>query len=235
MTNEIDWRIRENQGCCLAGIQEGVEVLRKEAAQLDEPTYASLVGLLQAAHHSCLNLQAGWRELDLPLLAWAARNSAETMIWTKFVTSSESNARRFYLDWLNDADEALTRAIELDRAEGTDLRGKYLDSDFDPTAPAKAQAHIAELRLKYQSPSQRRLNLAKVAKEIGEDAVFVNLNPILSKLLHTTAYSVLSFPSGPARAGQALFILDRGFWTLIRVVGVIDAFLRRRNLTSILK
>jgi hypothetical protein len=237
MTNEIDWRLKENQENCLAGIEEGVAALRGQCAQLDESTFVSSVGLLQAARHSYRNLQTGWRECDLPLLAWATRNSVEGMIWTKFVTLSEANARRFYLDWLNDVEDSLRRAIQLDQNEGTDLRGggAYTDVDFDPCAPAKAQAYIAELRQKYQSPSQRRLDIAKVAKEIGEDAAFTGLNPILSKLVHTTAYSILSFPSDSARIRQAAFMLDRGFWSLISVVGTVDAFLKGRNLIPILK
>jgi hypothetical protein len=161
----------------------------------------------------------------------------EVMIWTKFVTLSESNARRFYLDWLNDVDDALRRAIRLDQNEGADLKGggAYTDVDFDQFAPTKALAYIAELRLKNQSPSQRRLDVAKVAKEVGEDTAFAGLNPILSKLIHTTSYSILSFPSDSARTRQAVFMLDRGFWNLISVIGTVDAFLKGRNLAPILK
>jgi hypothetical protein len=98
MNNDIDWRIKENQENCLAGIEDGVAALCAQGAQLDEPTCVSLVGLLQAAHHSCRNPQTGWRECDVPLMAWATRNSVEVMIWTKFVTLSQSNARRFYVN-----------------------------------------------------------------------------------------------------------------------------------------
>lgn len=237
MTDQIDWLTKENQENCLVGIEEGVATLREQSAQLDEPTCASLVGLLQAAHHSCRNLQSGWQECDVPLLAWATRNSVEVMIWTKFVTLSESNARRFYLDWLNDVDDSLRRAIQLDQNEGTDPKGggAYIDVDFDRSAPARALARIAELRLKNRSPSQRRLDVAKVAKEVGEHTTFTDLNPIVSKLVHTTAYSILSFSSDSARIRQAVFMLDRGFWNLISVVGTIDAFLKGRNLIPILK
>jgi hypothetical protein len=140
------------------------------------------------------------------------------------------------LDWLNDVDDSLRRATQLDHNEGTDLKGGsvYTDVDFDSAAPAKAQAYIAELRLKHHSPLQRRLDVAKVAKEIGEDTSFTDLNPVLSKLVHTTAYSILSFPSDSARIRQAVFMLDRGFWNLISVVGTVDAFLRGRNLAPIL-
>jgi hypothetical protein len=126
----------------------------------------------------------------------------------------------------NDVDDSLRRAIQLDQNEGSDPKGggAYIDVDFDRSAPARALARIAELRLKNRSPSQRRLDVAKVAKEVGELTAFTDLNPIISKLVHTIAYSILSFSSDSARIRQAVFMLDRGFWNLISVVGTIDAF-----------
>ena len=111
MPASTDWRITEAQDSCIAGIEAVVQLLQQNPNQLEEHCFVSLIGLLQAAHHAGRNLMTGWRECDVPLLAWATRNSLEVSIWVKYITQSESNAERFYHDWLNDAEDALRRAI----------------------------------------------------------------------------------------------------------------------------
>jgi hypothetical protein len=235
MPEGIDWRIAEAQDSCIAGVEAVVHLLLQNPNQLAEPCFVSLTGLLHAAHHAGRNLITGWRECDVPLLGWAARNSLEVSIWIKYITLSESNAERFYHDWLNDAEEALRRAVQLDQLSGKyeKLDSVYADMAFDASAPANGTAHIAALRREHQFSAQRRLDISKIAKEIGDDDLFSNLNPILSKHIHTTAYSVLSFPTDASRRSTALMFLDQGFWSLAKTIGIVDIFLKARNLQSL--
>jgi hypothetical protein len=228
----IDWRAAEAQDSCIAGIEEIIQLLRQNPNQLKEQYFVSLIGLLQAAHHAGRNLIAGWHECDVPLLAWSSRNSLEVSIWVKYITQNESHAERFYHDWLNDAEDLLRRSVRLDQLAGINEKpdSVYADIAFDTSAPDKAAARINALRKQQQFSSQRRLDIGKIAKEIGEEAVFTDLNPILSKFIHTTSYSVLSFPSDDSRRGTGLMFLDRGFWNLARIIGIVDAFLKERNL-----
>lgn len=229
-----DWRKPEAQNSCIAGIEAYVQLLQQNPNQFDGSCFVSMIGLLQAGHHAGRNLITGWRECDVPLLAWATRNSLETAIWLKYVTQSKENAERFYRDWLNDAEDALLRAIQLDQHSRTKERQDtaYADLTFDTSAPGKAANWIAARRKEHQFPPQRRLDIRKVAKAIGEDHVFTNLNPILSKYIHATSFSVLSFPTEASMRRTALMFLDQGFWNLARVIGITDTFLKTRNLPS---
>jgi hypothetical protein len=239
VTIHVDWRVEENQGSCLAGIDQAINIVH-EAATMNafEPWFSRiLIGLLQTAQYACRNLQSGWKKSDVPLLAWASRNSLEVVIWTKFVTSKQQNAWRFSVDWLNDANDLLRLGKELDNSvgSGTAPSQAYRDVPLDPSAVAEAEKFITEMRRQLASPQERRLDLAKVAKEVGEDVQFAKLNPLLSKLIHSTAYSVLSFPSDAARSGQALLMLDSGFWNLTKTIGILDAFLKAKKLPSIIE
>ena len=235
MSAGIDWRIAEAQNSCLAGIEELVQLLQQASNQIGEQRFVSLIGLLQTAHHAGRNLISGWSECDVPLLAWAARNSLEVSIWVKYVMQSESNTERFYHDWLNDAEETMRRSIQLDQFEGVNWKSDsvYADMGYDVSAPVKATAHINALRRENHFPSQKRLDIGRIAKDVGEGDVFSELNPILSKFIHATSYSVLSFPTDESKQRTGLMFLDRGFWNLIKTVGIVDTFLKAKNLPTL--
>lgn len=239
MSTEVDWRKEEHRETCLAGLGEALLFMRRLPTNsgIEEPCFVSIVGLLQAATYACRQLQAGWRERDLPMLAWSSRNALEVMIWTKYVTSNALNAKRFYLDWLNDAEETLTKSIALDQFTGADHKtdGVYRDLfKYDPSVQLKARTHLDNLRRKHTAPAQKRLDIARVAQEVGEGMRFKNLNPLMSKFLHATAYSVLSIPSRVSHERKAALMLDAGFWSLMNVIGTTNDFLVARQLGSFL-
>lgn len=240
MDGSVDWRKGEHQQSCSAGIDEALLFMRNLPVDhgLEEEYFVSLMGLLQTARHACMHLRAGWENCDIPLLAWSSRNAFEIMIWTKFVTLAPTNAKRFFFDWLNDADENLKKAVELDRVTGMDKAtdGSYRDLfKYDSSDAAKhRREHLDKLRKERGYAPEKRLDIAKVADHVGEGDRFKSLNPFISKYLHVTAYSVLSIPSELGRNRTAAIMLDAGYWSLLFTIGTINDFLVARGLGAFL-
>lgn len=125
----------------------------------------------------------------------------------------------------------MQRSSQLDQFAGNQGKADsaYSDVAFDPSAPAKAAALIAASRSEHRFPKQKRLDIGRIAEEVGEKETFSNLNPILSKYIHTTSFSVLSFEPETSRRRTALLFLDRGFWNLARAIGIVDDFLKSQE------
>ncbi len=112
----IDWRNDDTQQALCAGLDKASKVLAEAQSRnrLEFWREKVLSGLNQTALFSYRNLLLAWRQEGISAAAWAARNLLETRIWMEYVTVSKDNARRFYLDWLNDARELLDRARSYD-------------------------------------------------------------------------------------------------------------------------
>ena len=188
---------------CLAAVDELLKVLSDRFTPavlaefdvlLNEPCENSwenpvIVGLARR----CFSLQSHLRrandECDPHYLAWAARSLLELNIFAGFVTSSEANMRRFYLDLFVDGCTALnvaSKSLDLLSADHTSIPvGRKIVEDSRPALTEHSDAREASTLASYLSPSV-------LAKSQGIEAEFRMSHTALSKFAHTTAASTFA-------------------------------------------
>jgi hypothetical protein len=231
----VDWRNDGSQQALCAGLEEASRVLAEAQGRhaLEFWHEKVLTGLNQTALFSYQNLLSAWRQKGLSATAWAARNLLETRIWTEYVTVSKGNARRFYLDWLNDSRELLDKACSYGGSidpEQWRVTSPYADLDFGEATAQTARDWLGDLRSSSELVDEDYLRVSSIAKELGHAARFASLNKLLSKYVHPTAFSVLSTPSDGSRYNSATFMLVEGSTECARCLTFLNDFLKRENL-----
>jgi len=221
------------QALC-AGLDEASKLLSEAQGQNGLEFWHEKVpsGLNQTALFSYRNLLLACRQEGISAAAWATRNLLETRIWTEYVTASKDNARRFYLDWLNDARELLDKAHSYDGSinlEEWRITSPYADLDFGETTAETARDWLGELRNSSALVDEDYIRVGTIAKELGHAAKFASLNRMLSKFVHPTAFSVLSMPSDRARHNTVTFILVEGSTACARCLTFLNDFLKQKN------
>jgi hypothetical protein len=226
------------------GLEHGLAVLIdiSNNNQLETWYTKVLFGLLQTGSHALRNLRRGWSEHEVSLMAWSARNAFELEIWVEYVTASQENAYRFHLDWLNDTAEILSKSIATENANKLRRYRKgissppsfpYPDMDFGGHSVTDAEAFLAKHRAQNPSLPSKYLRIREVAKILGKEEDFNNMNSLFSKHIHPTAYSVLSFPSDRLRLNLSTIMLENGCLSLIRALGTVDQYLFDKGLPRI--
>ena len=76
--------------------------------------------------------------------------------------------------------------------------------------------------------TMKHLDIARIASEVGYGQVFALWNPILSKLVHATAYNVLVAGKGMENVG--LFLVRALAQELRGAVEAVAVYLRSNNL-----
>ena len=77
------------------------------------------------------------------------------------------------------------------------------------------------------------LRMSAAAKEIGRGEWFSNYNKLLSKHVHATAYSVLSFPTERGRTLTSNLMLHEGTQSCLRVLGRLNTYFKQNNLPAL--
>ena len=223
-----DWRTEESQELLWIALREALDVLSKIQGQgvLEFWHEKVLTGLTQTAYFCYRNLIAAWKEEGLSPAAWSARSLLEAEIWMRYVTASKGNARRFYMDWVNDASELMNKMASNEEWAAS---SPYRDLDFKGTDVNAARGWISSLRASPELVDDDYLKVAAVAKELGRGVHFSKFNKLLSKLAHPTAFSVLSVPSERARTNMSVLILDEGANACMRCVSALNDFLKAQN------
>src|SRR5665213_1006000 len=248
MSTPLDWRTPEALETLWAGYEHGLTTLItiSEENLLEGWHVKVLYGLLQAGLHALRHIRCGWPDNDISRMAWAARNALELELWIAYVTISEENAERFHLDWLNDMSELLSKSVAVEKANavGSETAGDegmnkvtsfpYPDMDFGGHTVQAAEALLASHRAQNPSLPEKYLRIGEIARLLGKEEMFKSINSLLSKHIHPTAFSVLSFPSDRARLNMCTLILENGCLSLIRLVGTLDEYLNGQNLPRIL-
>lgn len=236
----IDWRNAENQESLLEATKEARDIVAEMEAssQLDSLRAKVFFGLVQTTQFLYNNLVSGSRNESISFCAWCARGLLEVEIWMEYVTTSKENAERFHNDWLNDAAELLdlsTSASELNPQQRADMNKLYGAAQIEsaPERSVEVRAILAESRKSAEIEDEDFLRVSAVAKELGHRQWFGKFNKILSKYVHATAFSVLSFPSEKARTNTSHLMLYEGSNSTVRILGVLNAFLKKRGLRSI--
>jgi hypothetical protein len=137
--------------------------------------------------------------------AWLSRNLLELVIWCAYCAESESNAQIFTRDTAQDAlgfVKALEKLVAMVPQQG--VVGMIVDAKR--TLSAIATSESFELDDDFKKVHQ-------AAKELGleHSVMFRNLNVILSKLTHPTAYMVNTHIDDPAKTGLIDMTYKIGF------------------------
>ncbi len=143
-------------------------------------------------------LRLGYTESNYPLLAWACRNLLELAIFTKYVLISRDNARRFGDDRLIDGCDIITSLIALEHHYEPLTQTTLLDD-----ALTRMQAQMVTEGV----TAKKHLETRKLADVVGLANEYKYINPICSKLVHPTGWSVLAMNKGTNSFSQSREIL----------------------------
>lgn len=141
-----------------------------------------LVHLIQNTIREYQHLKIGYAK-SLPFLVWGCRNMLELNIITQHVLKSERNAKDFIDDRLNDA---------LQFFESFKTWSEFADPGSK--APALDET-ISGIRKEIEKDGVTRTSYLKIrdlADGLGLAKEYAHLNKVTSKLIHPTAWSVLS-------------------------------------------
>lgn len=125
---------------------------------------------------NCVELVAGENEGNLSRGAWAGRNLLELHYWTRYFLQSEENARRFHEDAICDLKDYLEKLGHL--------------APPDVLATGKEQVAGLVLRMEQIRESDKFLSIARVAKSLGEETTYSEVNKFFSKFVHPTSMSI---------------------------------------------
>jgi len=154
-----------------------------EAASTNSPEFKKTVRWLVLStilYVGCMHEWFDEQEWPMQFCAWAARNLFELEIWTRFVLRKGEYAERFGKDWIMDG---------IDICES--LQG-WSESRGYPRDPAM-EKEIDKLRAMRDAElpgCQRFLDARKYIPELDMSQDYKHLNPIFSKLVHPTSWSV---------------------------------------------
>jgi hypothetical protein len=231
----IDFRTKENQEHLHAALKDALRILAEvhKSGQFDSWLVKVLVGLIQTVKFSYTNVITGSQDESIAFCAWCARSLLEAEIWMEYVTASTSNARRFYSDWVNDVTEMLDCSVpysELNPQQQADMSLLFEKPETDSARVIEARAMLEGFRNSSETDDEDYLRVAAVAKELGHGKWFSKYNKVLSKHVHTTAFSVLSFPSEKARTNLSNFLLHEASNSCIRSLNWMNLFFKRNDL-----
>ena len=145
------------------------------------------MGLLLALERVFRLVGYALRLKDEYIAALAARNGLELKVWALYATSSESNARRLHDDQIVDVRDVLRRLNDLRKLVPASEMPSGLDAEVDGWNQGMAQK-ATEFTVTEQD---KYLRTHTLAKEAGCGEEYAGLFPILSKMLHPTAMSMM--------------------------------------------
>jgi|ERR1039457_3407670 hypothetical protein len=187
------------------------------------------VGILFEVWRTQVQLPLAIRQENIQQLAFLCRNALELNIWAQYVVSTPEAAKRFHQDAYVDAIEVLKLMDKAFTHTPAELH-PVIKSQLDPLAPAlerilvrdKVGYSVAELR------NMKHLQVGAVAKEVGYAPVYEMWNPVLSKLVHATAYNILV--AGKDMDGVGIYLVERTAAELRSAVASIDRYLDANKL-----
>ena len=137
-----------------------------------------LISILGEYQH----LKIGY-EKDTALEAWACRNLLELDIYIKYVLVSEANAKRFIGHITIDGIELFESMKEWMNQIDPAIKTPELDETLRLAHERRASEGIADTKF---------LDVRQLAKEVGMAVDYKHTFKLCSKLVHPTAWSVLS-------------------------------------------
>jgi uncharacterized protein DUF5677 len=148
----------------------------------DVPTLDLGHNLLISIVREYQHLRLGY-EKDTALEAWACRNLLELDIYVKYVLISGANAKRFIGDVTIDGIELFESMKEWMRTLAPTIETLALDETLRLAYERKASEGVIE---------SKHLEIRDLAEAVGMTVDYRHTNRLCSKLVHPTAWSVLS-------------------------------------------
>jgi hypothetical protein len=151
--------------------------------------------------------------------AWASRNLFELEIWTRFVLKKREYAERFAKDWIMDGIGIL---------EGMEAWSKVGDS--------RSSAALENLRAKRDAElpgCKRFLDAREYVAELGMAEDYKYLNPIFSKLVHPTSWSVLWRQELLDKRHMRGFIITLGTTFSARIITAVREHIEQHGLEPV--
>ncbi|MGI9074504.1 MAG: hypothetical protein ACR2JB_25035 [Bryobacteraceae bacterium] len=164
---------------------EDIKLWRHRVVELPTETpyfYNMVMSLLDHMLRQRHYLGVGYKKLSI-LLAWACRNLLELRIYTRYALQSSQNCKDF-------ADDMWVDAIQIFEA----LKGWIQVSDPGIVTPILDET-IADFRNEKRRRGISRkkyLDVRTISENVGLRQEFTYMNKVLSKLVHPTAFSVLT-------------------------------------------
>ena len=154
----------------------------------------------------------------IALRAWACRNLLELDIFTKFVLTSEGNARRFVSDALIDEQDVLAslRRLRLHLNSGADVT--LIDHHL-----ASTKQRISREGIK----SNRYLTPHSLAELVGMKEDYTSMNRLCSKFVHPTAWSVMAKERVQRRFLEHFFLVGATYG--LQAAGEIKAHVNKHG------
>ena len=141
-----------------------------------------LLCLVNSTLSEHVNLKIGYQR-STAFESWACRNLLELSIFTKYISLSEKNAKRF-------VDDRLIDGIEL--FESFEAWYAYIDPQRQPPELDRILARLRAQKARAGLTVTRFLSANELAKIVGMEAEFKHMNKVCSKFIHPTAWSVLN-------------------------------------------
>ena len=212
----------------MKNIEEQVVILEEWLSAIEQSATAEsndkwlVISLLKSAQRTYKHLRNGWPS-DSTYTAWACRNLLELRIFTKYVTRSLTDRKRFMADLTVDSSDSAAALIKLTYS----VVPKSNLEDEDISSLSKAVKALND-KLKFEGKSY--LSATDLAKKMGFGEEFSALHKICSKLVHPTAQSILSIDLEDQHQRDALFILGGGY--LIDLMNDLVPFIQLLNITG---
>lgn len=187
------------------------------------------IGILYEVWRVEVQLTLAIRQENIPTLAFLCRDALELNIWARYVISTPEAPKRFHQDAYVDAVEMLKLMDKAFKHTPAELH-PVIKSQRDSLLPQfervllrdKVGCSVSELR------SLKHLQVGAIAEEVGYGPVYQLWNPILSKLVHATAYNVLI--AGKDMDGIGIHLVERTAAELRSAVSCVNTYLDNRML-----
>jgi len=131
---------------------------------------------------------------DQVMMAWSCRNLLELQLFTVFALSSKENAKTFADDRLVDGKQIIEKLIKLER---------YLDPTITSSPLDNLQNTMTQKAISEGITRTRFIDTRELAGQQGMAEEFDTVNRIASKLVHPTAWSLLTDDIKDQRFPQA--------------------------------
>ncbi|HXJ40242.1 MAG TPA: DUF5677 domain-containing protein, partial [Bryobacteraceae bacterium] len=187
------------------------------------------LGILHEIWRTHVQLSLAIQQENIPKLAFLCRSALELHIWARYIISTPDAAKRFHQDAYVDALEILKLMDKAFKHTPSEVHS-VIKTQLDPLVPQlesvlvrdKVGASIAQLQ------NMKHLYVGEIARDVGYAAVYELWNPMLSKLVHATAYSVLV--AGNDMNNIGLNLVTRTAEELRYAVANVDDYLATTNL-----
>jgi hypothetical protein len=195
-------------------------VLKREngkAHKTDKWREQQLIKFVAALAELTAELERAYNEKRIWTVAWLTRNLLELSVWIEFCNTSLEHARRFRDDAARDL-YGLAQAVQSLELHKTGSENSELKGSQERLATFSRSWRIDRLADDFKRVSD-------AAEELGRKKAFADLNKMLSKFAHPTAFMVNAVFSSEADAGLRDLFFEDGVAMAIDSLTAIRSFI----------